>query len=108
LRYPFGIAFHEDYVYIGNTNEIVRYRYDPKTSKRVGEEEKLLDVPAGGHSTRTLEIAPDGKHLLIAVGSAGNIETDDPPVRAAITICDLDGKNARQFATGLRIRWDSR
>jgi glucose/arabinose dehydrogenase len=102
LRYPFGIAFHEDYVYIGNTNEIVRYRYDPKTSKRIGEEEKLLDVPAGGHSTRTLEIAPDGKHLLIAVGSAGNIESDDPPIRAAITICDLDGKNTRLFATGLR------
>jgi len=102
LRYPFGIAFHDDYVYIGNTNEIVRYRYDPKTSKRVGEEEKLLQVPAGGHSTRTIEIAPDGKHLLIAVGSAGNIETDDPPIRAAITICDLDGKNPRLFATGLR------
>ncbi len=102
LRYPFGIAFHDDYVYIGNTNQIVRYKYDRKTSKRVGEEEKLLDVPAGGHSTRTIEIAPDGKHLLIAVGSAGNIETDDPPIRAAITICDLDGKNARLFATGLR------
>ena len=102
LRYPFGIAFHDDYVYVGNTNEIVRFKYDPKTSKRVGESEHLLDVPAGGHSTRTLAIAADGKHLLIAVGSAGNIETDDLPVRAAITICDLDGKNARLFGTGLR------
>jgi len=102
LKYPFGIVFHDDYVYIGNTNQIVRYKYDPKTSKRIGEEEKLLSVPAGGHSTRTLAIAPDGKHLLIAVGSAGNIETDDPPVRAAITICDLDGKNPRLFAMGLR------
>lgn len=102
LRYPFGIAFKDDYVYIGNTDEIVRFRYDPKTSKRLGESESLLKVPAGGHSTRTLAIAPDGKHLLIAVGSAGNIETDDPPIRAAITICDLDGKNARQYATGLR------
>ncbi len=102
LRYPFGIAFKDDYVYIGNTDEIVRFRYDPKTSKRLGEPESLLKVPAGGHSTRTLAIAPDGKHLFIAVGSAGNIETDDPPIRAAITICDLDGKNARQYATGLR------
>ncbi len=99
---PFGIAFKDDYVYIGNTDEIVRFRYDPKTSKRLGESESLLKVPGGGHSTRTLAIAPDGKHLLIAVGSAGNIETDDPPIRAAITICDLDGKNARQYATGLR------
>jgi glucose/arabinose dehydrogenase len=102
LRYPFGIAFKDEYVYIGNTDEIVRFRYDPKTSKRLGESESLLKVPTGGHATRTLAIAPDGKHLLIAVGSAGNIETDDPPMRAAITICDLDGKNARQYATGLR------
>ncbi len=102
LHYPFGIAFHDDYVYIGNTNEIVRYHYDPKTSKRTGESEHVLDVPSGGHSTRSLAIAQDGKHLLIGVGSAGNIEADDPPIRAAITICDLDGKNARQYSTGLR------
>src|SRR2546423_1273890 len=94
---PFGIVFHEDYVYVGNTNEIVRFRYDPKTSKRLGEEEKLLEVPAGGHSTRTIEIAPDGKHLLIAVGSGENIEKDEPPICAAITICELGGKNARRF-----------
>ena len=102
LRYPFGIVFHDDYVYIGNTNEIVRYKYDPKTSKRLGEAEHLLDVPAGGHSTRSLAITSDGKNLLIAVGSASNIDTGEPPVRAAITVCDLDGKNPRLFATGLR------
>lgn len=102
LRYPFGIVFHDDYVYVGNTNEIVRFKYDPKSSKRIGEAEHLLDVPRGGHATRTLAITPDGKHLLIAVGSASNIDTGEPPVRAAITICDLDGKNARLYATGLR------
>ena len=102
LKYPFGITFHEDYVYIGNTNEIVRYKYDPKTSKRLGEAEHLLNVPAGGHATRTLAITADGKHLLVAVGSASNIDTGEPPVRAAITICDLDGKNPRLYATGLR------
>ncbi len=102
LRYPFGIVFHDEYVYIGNTNEILRYRYDPKTSKRTGEAEHILDVPAGGHSTRTLALTPDGKHLLIAVGSASNIDTGEPPARAAITFCDLDGKNARLYATGLR------
>ena len=102
LHYPFGIVFHDDYVYIGNTDELVRFKYDPKTSKRLGEEEKLLPLPAGGHSTRSLAITPDGKHLLIGVGSASNIDTGELPIRAAITICDLDGKNARQYATGLR------
>src|SRR5579884_1665838 len=102
LRRPFGIAFHEGYVYIGNTNGVVRFKYDPKTSKRLGEAEKILDLPPGGHWTRNLAFTPDGKHLLISVGSEGNIETDDPAIRAAITICDPDGKNARQYATGLR------
>jgi glucose/arabinose dehydrogenase len=102
LRRPFGIAFHDDYVYIGNTNGVVRFKYDPKTSKRLGEAEKIMDLPGGGHWTRALAFTPDGMHLLIAVGSEGNIETGDPPIRAAVTFCDPDGKNARQFSTGLR------
>jgi glucose/arabinose dehydrogenase len=102
LTRPFGIVFHDDYVYIGNMNSLVRFKYDPKTSQRLGESEKLLDLPGGGHDTRNLAITPDGKHLLVAVGSGSNIDTGEPPMRAAVTICDLDGKNAHQFATGLR------
>lgn len=102
MRRPFGIAFHEDYVYVGNTNGVVRFHYDAKTSKRTGEAEKLMTLPQGGHWTRALAFTPDGQHLLIAVGSDGNIEVDNPPIRAAITICDPDGKNARLYATGLR------
>lgn len=102
LQRPFGIAFHDDYVYVGNMTTVVRFKYNPKTSERVGEAEKLLEMPGGGHITRTLAITPDGKHLLVAVGSGSNIDTGEPAMRAAITICDLDGKNARLYATGLR------
>ena len=102
LRRPFGIAFHDDYVYIGNMTSVVRFKYDPKTSKRLGEAEKLMDLPGGGHITRALTFTADGKHLLVAVGSGSNIDVSEPAVRAAVTICDLDGRNARLFATGLR------
>ena len=102
LRRPFGIAFHDDYVYIGNMTSVVRFKYDPKTSKRLGEAEKLMDLPGGGHITRALTFTADGKHLLVAVGSGSNIDVGEPAVRAAVTICDLDGRNARLFATGLR------
>ncbi len=102
LQRPFGIVFHDDYVYVGNMTTVVRFRYDPKTSKRLGEPEKLLQMPGGGHITRTLSLTADGKHLLVAVGSGSNIDTGEAPMRAAVTICDLDGNNARQFATGLR------
>ncbi|HEV1994957.1 MAG TPA: sorbosone dehydrogenase family protein [Candidatus Acidoferrum sp.] len=102
MRRPFGIAFHEDYVYVGNTNELVRFRYDSKTSKRLGEKEHLMDLPTGGHDTRALAFSADGKHLFIAVGSGSNIDTGEEPRRAAVTICDPDSKNARLYATGLR------
>jgi glucose/arabinose dehydrogenase len=102
MRRPFGIAFREDYVYVGNMNEVVRFRYDPKTSKRLGEKEHLLDLPSGGHDTRAVAFSADGKHLFVAVGSGSNIDTGEDPRRAAVTICDPDGKNARLYATGLR------
>jgi glucose/arabinose dehydrogenase len=102
MKRPFGIAFYENYVYIGNMNELLRFRFDPKTSKRLGEKEHLLDLPAGGHDTRSLAFSSDGKHLFIGVGSNSNIDTGEDPRRAAVTICDPDGKNARLYATGLR------
>jgi len=101
-RRVFGIAFKDDYVYVGDTNELVRFRYDPKTSKRLGEAESLMKLPTGGHETRTVAIAPDGKHLFVTVGSGSNIGVGEDPIRAAVTICDLDGKNARLWGTGLR------
>jgi len=102
MKRPFGIAFRENYVYIGNMNELLRFRYDPKTSKRLGEKEHLLDLPSGGHNTRSLAFSADGKQLFIGVGSDSNIDTGEDPRRAAVTICDPDGKNARLYATGLR------
>jgi glucose/arabinose dehydrogenase len=102
LRRPFGIAFHGDYVYVGQMKELVRFKYDPKTSKRLGEAEHLLDLPGGGHETRSVVFSKDGKHVLIGVGSESNVSPGEEPMRAAISICDPDGKNARQFATGLR------
>jgi glucose/arabinose dehydrogenase len=102
LREPYGIVFHDEYVYVGDTDALLRFKYDAKTSKRQSEAEHLMDLPTGGHSTRSLSLSPDGKHLLVGVGSASNIDIESDTRRAAITICDLDGKNARLYATGIR------
>src|SRR5215813_2127113 len=69
LDRPFGIAFHDDYVYVGDTDAVLRFRYDPKTSKRTGEGEKLMDLPRGGHWTRALAFTADGKQLYVSIGS---------------------------------------
>jgi glucose/arabinose dehydrogenase len=102
LREPYGIVFHDDYVYVGNTDALLRFKYDAKTSKRQGEAEHLMDFPTGGHSTRSLSLSPDGKHLLVGIGSRSNIDIESDTRRAAITICDFDGKNSRLYATGTR------
>jgi glucose/arabinose dehydrogenase len=99
---PFGIVFHDDYVYVGNMSSVVRFHYDPKTSKRLGEAEKIMDLPGGGHDTRNLAFSQDGKKLFVSVGSASNISIEKDSRRGAISVCDPDGKNARLYATGLR------
>jgi glucose/arabinose dehydrogenase len=103
LKRPFGIAFHDDYVYVGNTNEVIRFLYDKQTSKRVGQPEHVLDLPSGGgHFTRTLAISKDGQKLYVSVGSSSNIDLEKDSRRAAVLVCDPDGKNSRIFASGLR------
>jgi len=105
LNLPFGIAFHDNYVYIANTNEVLRFRYDPKTSNRLGDAEHILDLPGRGyhqHWTRSLAFSPDGKKLFVSVGSKTNISIESDPRRAAILVADPDGTNMRVYASGLR------
>jgi glucose/arabinose dehydrogenase len=102
LDEPFGIAFHENYIYVGDTDAVLRYKFDPVNSKILGQAEKIMDLPRRGHSTRAVAFSADGKHLFVSVGSQSNIDIESDTRRAAVTICDPDGKNARLYATGLR------
>lgn len=105
LNLPFGIAFHENSVYVANTNEVVRFRYDPATSKRLGDAEHIVDLPGMGynqHWTRSLAFSADGTKLYISVGSQTNVSIESDLRRAAILTADPDGKNLRVSASGLR------
>jgi len=103
LKRPFGIAFRKDYVYIADTNEVVRFRYDPKTSRRLGKREHILDLPGGGmHFTRTLVFSQDGKKMFVSAGSDCNVCVEPDSRRAAITVTDPEGRNASIYASGLR------
>jgi glucose/arabinose dehydrogenase len=102
---PFGLQFHDGYLYVGNTNSIVRYKYTSGDTKASGPAEKLRDLPGGGnHFTRNLLFSRDGKTLYVSVGSSNNI--DDTGIgnehRAMIHEYNADGTNFRVFASGLR------
>jgi glucose/arabinose dehydrogenase len=102
LQNPFGMAFHDGYLYVGETTRIVRFRYQPGDTKASGPPEKLIDLPAGGHSTRNIAFSRDGKKMYIAVGSQSNKSAGEDPVRAAINEYNPDGTGHRIFASGIR------
>ena len=100
LARPHGIAFAGDFIYVGETDKVVRARYDPENLS-VGSVEKLFDLPGGGrHFTRTIRIK-DGK-IYTSVGSSCDTCLEDSPYRAAVLVSDLDGAGLRVFARGLR------
>jgi len=105
LLLPFGIAFHEDFVYVALTNRVVRFHYDRETSRRLGEAEVILDLPGLGynqHWTRSLAFSPDGNELFVSVGSRTNVSIESDPRRAAILVLRSDGGGMRVYANGLR------
>ena len=105
LTLPFGVAFRGPYVYIANTNEVVRFKFDPATSKRLGNSEHVLDLPGYGynqHWTRSIAFSADSTTLFASVGSQTNESIESDSRRAAILAADPDGGHVRVFATGLR------
>jgi glucose/arabinose dehydrogenase len=116
LNRPFGIAFYPpspepNYVYVGNTDSVVRFPYTNGATKAAGPAETIVkNIPSGnervgggGHWTRDLEFSPDGKTLFVSVGSRSNVSDDNSEKRRAdILAFDPDGKNERVFAWGIR------
>jgi len=112
LKRPYGIAFYPpgpdpQWVYIGNTDELIRFPYHNGDLKASGPSEHIADLPTGGgHWTRAVEFTPDGKKMFVAVGSASNV--DDPDThpgekdRADILACDPANCVLRVYAYGIR------
>jgi glucose/arabinose dehydrogenase len=105
LMQPFGMAFWRDYLYVGNTNAVVRFKYAPGQTKAAGPPEKIADLPGTGyreHWTRNLIFSPDGSKLYVTVGSQSNVDVEADPMRAAISEFNPDGTGHRIYASGTR------
>jgi glucose/arabinose dehydrogenase len=112
LNQPYGIAFYPpgpdpQWVYIGNTDEVVRFAYHNGDVKASGKPQHVADLPSGGgHRTRAVDFSKDGKKLFVAVGSASNV--DDPETnpeernRANIQWCDPANCTLSVYAYGIR------
>jgi glucose/arabinose dehydrogenase len=131
LDRPYGVVFqppdNPQYVYVAAANQVVRYPYRSGAAKAAGPAEVIIGkIPTERHWTRDLAVSRDGKRLFLAVGSASNLGVGGMPDmtpekirqheathgrgaawgkeenRAVVRVFDPDGKNVRNYATGLR------
>lgn len=105
LRQPHGLAFICSDVctlYVAETGELKSYAYDADTYDATAPQ-TLTTFPTGsGHYTRTLLPHPDGRRLLISVGSSCNACEESDARRATVQSFDLETGEMTAFATGLR------
>ena len=102
LAAPFGMAFHDGYLYVGNTGSIVRYKYTNGDLTAQDAPETLLDLPTGGHSTRNIVFNRAGTKMYVAVGSQSNNNAGEDCRRAAVLEFNPDGTGYRVYASGIR------
>ena len=133
LTQPFGIAFYPlgpnpERVYVANSDGVVRFPYKNDDVVATAQPEQVVGhIPWVHHWTRDIAFTPDGKRLLVSVGSGSNVALDMFPEpltkgglqawiknqplgaawdteerRADILSYDPDGKNEKIVATGLR------
>jgi glucose/arabinose dehydrogenase len=110
LKRPFGINFYPaganpQWVYVGNTDSVVRFAYKSGDLKATGEAEKVVpDLPANGnHWTRDVVFSKDGKSMFVAVGSVDNVDERGPNEhRANILEYTPEGKFVGIYGSGIR------
>ena len=80
LDRPFGIAFYPPgpnpkWVYVANINSVVRFPYGLGDKRARGPAETIvakLAISTSDHSTRDVAFTPDGRTLLVSIGSGSN------------------------------------
>ncbi len=117
LKRPFGIEFYPSganpqYIYIANTDSVIRYPYKNGDLKANGKAEVVVpDIPAygelrgGGHWTRDIAFSRDNKKMFVSVGSLTNVwenPNDNEKNRATVLQYNPDGTGFRVFASGIR------
>ncbi len=109
LNSPFGMAVADGYLYVANTDALLRYPFTPGETRIAGQGERIVDLPSHprvGHWTRNIVIDPEDPNLIyVAVGSASNIAEygrDIEENRAAVLEVNVEDRDFRVYAGGLR------
>lgn len=105
VRQPFGMVLVGETLYVGASDALLAYPYEPGATKIAATGKKLMDLIPGGHWTRNLIASKDGTKIYVAVGSLSNIGDAGMAAeenRACIFEYDIASDQSRIFAGGLR------
>lgn len=107
LKTPFGLAFYPDaahprWLYVAETNRVLRYPYTTGDLTAHGRPEIVIDrLPmGGGHFTRDIAFAPDGSRMFVSVGSSTNV-ADGMSKKTAAEVARWEAQH------GLGAAWDA-
>jgi glucose/arabinose dehydrogenase len=107
LYSPFGMALIGDELFVANANALVAFPFRMGDTRITTQPRKVADLPAGynHHWTKSLVASPDGRWLVVGVGSNSNIGENGMAMeqgRAAIWRIDPRSGAHSLFAEGLR------
>ena len=115
LNSPFGVQWVGDFLYVANTDGIVRFPYQKGQTTITAPGQAWADLPdtLNHHWTKALLANPEGTKLYVGVGSNSNIAENGPAVeyrRAAVLEVDVATGASRIYAAGLRnptgLQWE--
>lgn len=98
LNGPQGLAFAEGKLYVANQDGVVRLEQTDGKWPAAAITPVISNLPAGGHTLKTLRLGPDG-YLYLNVGSSCNVCEESDPLRATLLRYGVDGKPAGAPAT---------
>jgi len=111
LNQPFGMLIIGNWLYVANTDAVLRFPYKKGQTKISEKGQKLVDLPGGKgfranrHWTRNIIANASNTKIYIAVGSSSNVAEngiDKERLRADILEMNPDGTGLRIYASGLR------
>ncbi len=108
LNQPFGMLVMDNWLYVANTDAVIRFPYTAGDLHISGKGEKIAALPAGKvnrHWTRNIIASPDNSKIYIAVGSGDNVGEkgmEYEVMRANILVMNPDGSDLQVYASGLR------
>ena len=108
LNQPFGMLIIGDHFYVGNTDALMVFDYEPGDTSITTAGVKLTDLPAGKynrHWTRNIISNEKKDKIYIGIGSGSNVAEnglDNEKGRAEILEVNLDGSGQQTYAGGLR------